>query len=136
MNGNGGGTGDGSTVSVGTHSEFGEILVDAAGRTLYLFTNDEPGMSACYEGCAENWPPLTVDGDPTTGSGVRAEVATIERDDGERQVTAAGNPLYYYGGDENAGDANGQGIGDVWYVVAPDGTKVTGPASDGDDAYY
>lgn len=136
MGGSDGEVGDGSTVSVGAHSEFGDILVDAQGMVLYLFTTDESGVSSCYEGCAENWPPLTVEGDPTTGSGVRTDVATIKRDDGGRQVTAGGYPLYYYAGDENPGDANGQGIGDVWYVVAPDGSKVTGAVDDGDDGYY
>lgn len=131
-----GGTDDGSTVRVSSHREYGDILVDGEGMVLYLFTKDEGGESVCYDDCASSWPPLTVEGEPTAGDGVTAEVGTTERDDGAMQVTAAGNPLYYFANDENPGDANGQGIGDVWYVVAPDGSKVTGASSGGGDSYY
>ena len=33
------------------------------------FDSDEQGAgeSTCYDGCAESWPPLTVDGEPSGG---------------------------------------------------------------------
>ena len=43
------------------------------------------------------------------------------------QVTYNGHPLYYYSGDSQAGQQNGQGLnafGAAWYVVAPTGGKV------------
>jgi len=117
---------DGPTVAVSSHPEHGDILADAEGMTLYLFTTDSDGESACYDSCADAWPPLTLDGEPTAGDGVTASLGTTERDDGSTQVTAAGHPLYYFASDEEPGDAKGQGVNDAWYVLAPDGSQVGG----------
>jgi len=48
----------GTTVAVAT-SKLGDILVDGDGRTLYAFTKDKGGQSACSGQCATNWPALT-----------------------------------------------------------------------------
>lgn len=118
--------GGSATVQVRSHPEYGEILVDADGMTLYLFEQDErgAGASSCTGGCASAWPPLTADGDPTAGDAVTADLSTFERDDGSMQVAGNGWPLYYYASDAEPGDAGGQGVSDVWWVVAPDGTPV------------
>jgi predicted lipoprotein with Yx(FWY)xxD motif len=116
--------GGGATVATAT-SDLGEIVVDAEGRTLYVFLADENGTSTCYEDCEATWPPLTVDGAPT-GDGVDASLlGTAEREDGTTQVTLNDQPLYYFADDNAPGDTNGQAIGDVWYVVSPDGTTIT-----------
>jgi len=107
------------TVEVRTHPEYGVILTDPEGMTLYLFTNDEAGESTCYDDCAEAWPPLTVEGSPTIPDGLPGEFDTTERDDGTEQVTYEGMPLYYFQNDEEPGDATGQGANDVWFVVNP-----------------
>lgn len=108
-------------------SAFGEILIDAEGFTLYSFGVDQNGVSACYEHCAHTWPPLLVEGNPEAGEGVDpALLGTTIRDDGTRQLTYNGLPLYRYSPDIAPGDTNGQGIGDVWFVVAPDGDPVFG----------
>lgn len=107
------------TVAVTTHPQHGVILTDAAGMTLYLFTQDEAGESTCYDDCAAAWPPLTVEGSPTVPDGLPGEVGTTERDDGSAQVTYEGTPLYYWQGDEQPGDATGHGVNDVWFVVHP-----------------
>ena len=119
-------TESGATVAVASTDEFGGILVDAAGMTLYLFTKDEGSESVCYGDCEANWPPLVVDGEPVAGDGVSAELGTTERRDGSAQVTAAGRPLYYFAGDGEPGDTNGQGLGDAWYVVSPSGERIDG----------
>ena len=63
------------------------------------------------------------------GDGVTAELGTTERTDGTVQVTANGWPLYYWFEDEAAGDTKGQAVGDVWWVMGPDGTiNRTAPA--------
>lgn len=115
------------SVQVSSHSELGDILVDAEGMTLYMFDQDTQGdeASTCYDGCAETWPPLTVDGEPTAGDDVTAELDSFERETGEPQVMADGWPLYYFASDEEPGDAAGQGINDVWWVLAPDGSPIT-----------
>ena len=94
------------------------VLTDSAGNTLYIFDADEAGVSNCTEGCADLWPPLTVDGDAMAGDGVDGALGTITRDDGSTQVTHDDQPLYYFSGDDAAGDRNGDGFGDVWHVVA------------------
>jgi predicted lipoprotein with Yx(FWY)xxD motif len=113
-----------STLAV-EESDLGQILVDSRGRTLYAFMPDEQGASTCYDDCAASWPALTVDGDPVGGDGVDAALlGTAERDDGSVQVTYDGWPLYLFAGDETRDDVNGQGVGDVWYVVSPDGAPI------------
>ena len=103
---------------------LGEVLVDADGMALYLFTKDTDGASACSGDCAEAWPPLTVEGDPTAGDGVdEAELGTIERDDGSTQVTYHGKPLYLYAADAEPGDVTGHEVGGVWFAVTADGAK-------------
>lgn len=107
-------------------SELGEVLVDTEGMTLYLFEQDEGGgESTCTEGCAEAWPPLTVEGEPTAGSGLdKSLLSTTQRDDGTTQAVYNGHPLYYFAEDEALDDTNGQGINDVWWVVGPDGEAI------------
>jgi len=95
----------------------GKFLVDAKGMTLYLFKKDSPGKSACAGPCVEKWP-LYYREKVAVPAGVSAEdFGTIARDDGKRQTTYKGMPLYYFAGDKNPGDTAGQGIGGVWYVV-------------------
>lgn len=102
-------------------SDLGKIVVDGEGRTLYLFTNDSSGLPTCYDDCAATWPALMVDGAVTVGAGLAADDAqTIPRNDGTRQVTIFGWPLYYYAADAAPGDHQGQGRGDVWFVVSPE----------------
>lgn len=104
-------------------SALGEILVDGSGRTLYLFVPDNQGDSTCYDECEQNWPPLT--GEPEAGEGIDAALlGTTTRTDGTVQATFNGWPLYYFGGDAAAGDTNGQGLNDVWYVVSSAGDAV------------
>jgi predicted lipoprotein with Yx(FWY)xxD motif len=118
-------TGEAATVAVAQSAEFGSILVDDKGMTLYLFTKDTPDTTTCYDKCATNWPPLLTTGDPVAGEGVDAsKLGTTQRTDGTMQVTYNGWPLYYYAKDKQAGDTTGQDVGDVWFVLSPAGDKV------------
>jgi LPXTG-motif cell wall-anchored protein len=119
------------SVAVGD-SSLGQILVGPNGMSLYMFDKDEPNKSNCYEGCAVKWPPLLVNAgeQPTAGEGVTAKLGVTERTDGTYQVTANGWPLYYWYKDVNPGDVLGQAVGDVWWVLAADGTiNRTAPVS-------
>ena len=97
----------------------GSYLTDAKGMTLYWFKKDSPAKSACAGPCVEKWPIYhreTV----AAGEGTKAEdFATITRDDGKKQTTFRGYPLYYWSGDKASGDTKGQGINNVWYVIDP-----------------
>ncbi len=118
-----------TTVAVVQSASLGPILVGPNGMTLYLYKKDTAGVSNCTGGCAAAWPPLTVTGAPTVGSGVTGTLGTIKRTDGSTQVTYNGWPLYYYAADTKAGDTNGQGFGSVWYVVAPTEAAAPGGAA-------
>jgi predicted lipoprotein with Yx(FWY)xxD motif len=116
-------TGSGVAVNVASTS-LGDILADGKGMTLYIFTADADGKSACIGDCLVNWPALIGDA-VTPGAGLDAEdFGTIARDDGAMQITFYKMPLYYFAGDKAAGDVAGQGLGGKWYVVEADGTVV------------
>lgn len=115
--------GDAATVAIGS-TDLGEVLVGGEGMTLYLFDPDDQGASTCYDDCADAWPPL-IDEDPVAGDGVDdALLGTTEREDGEPQVTYDGWPVYHWASDQGPGDATGQGVQDVWWVIEADGTPV------------
>lgn len=107
------------TVKAGQHATLGPILTDAEGLTLYYFTKDTAGNSVCYGTCEEKWPPLVVQAGetPTAAVGLTGKLGTTTRNDGKTQVTYDGMPLYYWWEDMGPGDALGQGVGGVWYVI-------------------
>ena len=114
-----------AVVQTSDRPDLGVILTEASGRTVYLFTMDEPNQSHCIGGCALAWPPLLTVGSPTPGEGVPHErLDSVRREDGYLQVTYNGSPLYYFAPDEMPGDTLGQGVGDVWFVVSPVGEAV------------
>jgi predicted lipoprotein with Yx(FWY)xxD motif len=95
----------------------GTVLVAPDGMTLYTYKPDGAGSSACTGGCAQAWPPLAAKSVPALPAGWTGKVSLITRDDGSQQVAYDGHPLYGYSGDMGHGDANGQGLGGVWFVV-------------------
>ena len=110
----------GATVSIG-HTSVGDILVDADGLTLYVFTKDTNGASACTGTCATAWPPALVSNTPTATGGVDGSKLTeITRPDGAKQLAYDGHPLYRYANDAKPGDVTGQKVNGVWFVI--DGT--------------
>ncbi|HEX2436117.1 MAG TPA: hypothetical protein VHI76_05620 [Solirubrobacterales bacterium] len=116
---------DGSLVDVGD-SEFGKILVDDEGRTLYAFDKETAGRSECFGACAEAWPPFYTKGEPQAGKGVdQAQLGTTDHE-GKDLVTYDGHPLYYYV-DEGPNEVLCQGVdefGGLWLVVSPQGDPV------------
>ncbi len=105
---------------------LGQVLVDAEGRTLYLYKKDTQGKaSTCDGSCAVTWPPVEAKDKPTAGTGIDAtKLTTVKRADATEQVAYDGWPLYRYGGDKNAGDTTGEGVDSVWYAVSPAGTPI------------
>lgn len=114
------------TASVGS---LGTIVVDGKGMTVYRFDADtnNPPASHCSGSCASYWPPvLAGTGTPQVAGVSSAMLGTVTRDDGTKQLTLAGWPLYTYAGDHAAGDANGQGLnlsGGKWWAVTATGDK-------------
>jgi predicted lipoprotein with Yx(FWY)xxD motif len=136
----GGGSTGGATVQTVQNGDFGTILTDGAGNTLYLFEQDHGTTTACTTGCSSTWPALTATGKPTAGTGVDAGLlGTAKQADGTTQVTYNGHLVYRYSGDAAPGDTNGEGIGGVWFVVSSAGDPVqqagAGSSSTGTSGY-
>jgi predicted lipoprotein with Yx(FWY)xxD motif len=111
---------------------YGPFLVDASGRSLYAFSGDAPGQTACFTNCTTVWPPVLVDKLPsiTSASLDASKLGTTTRSDGARQLTYAGHPLYYAESDRKPGDTWGHdamSFGGRFALVAPDGRLVPPP---------
>jgi predicted lipoprotein with Yx(FWY)xxD motif len=133
-------TGRPATLGVEKDATLGNILVDADGRTLYLFQKDSRNHSSCSGASAEGWPPLRASAKPVVGTGTSASLlATTARSDRPSQVTYNGHPLYRFAGDTKPGDTNGQGqtaFGGGWFALSPAGTIVAGTGSGGAGVGY
>jgi predicted lipoprotein with Yx(FWY)xxD motif len=93
------------------------VLTNAGGMTLYTFDKDVAGSgkSACNGPCATNWPPLAAAADAKASG----DYAILTRDDGGRQWSYKGKPLYLWAKDAKQGDRTGDGVNNVWHVAKP-----------------
>lgn len=89
------------------------VLADNKGMTLYTFKKDTAGTSTCYDGCAKAWPPFLAKPEAKD----QGDFSVVSRNDGARQWAYRGQPLYYFAGDAQPGDASGQNSGGVWFTV-------------------
>ena len=109
---------------------MGTFLTDQTGKALYLYMADTATMSKCTGTCATLWPPVTGMGTVSaSGSAMPSKLGAITRPDGTRQVTYAGHPLYYYEGDTAAGQTNGEGLMNIFFLLSPSGVRIAGPAT-------
>ena len=114
-------------ITTKKHGDLGTILAYGPKKlTVYLFEADKGGKSNCSTQCAKFWPPVI--GTPKASAGAAsADLGTITRSDGSKQLTYKGHPLYTFVKDKDDGDAYGQGqhaFGADWYVLSPSGSKV------------
>jgi predicted lipoprotein with Yx(FWY)xxD motif len=115
------------SIKVGM-SSLGSFLTDAKGRTMYLFTRDSGKTPSCTGACTSVWPPVTSSTAAQVGTGASASLLGTVSNAGQQQVTYNGHPLYYYVGDVNPGETNGEQLdqfGGLWYVVSPSGMQVS-----------
>ncbi|MFF7393589.1 SCO0930 family lipoprotein [Streptomyces scabiei] len=123
-------------LTVWNSDEYGKVLTDSAGRTLYRFDKDsfEPPKTTCEGECAVTWPPVPAAG-ATAAQGVdKALLGEVSRPDGTKQLTVAGWPMYYFAKDTKAGDIKGQGLKGTWFASAPNGKKASTKGGGGADA--
>jgi predicted lipoprotein with Yx(FWY)xxD motif len=99
---------------------MGKYLTDTEGNTLYWFKKDSPGKSACAGACLEKWPIYYREKVEAPKPLKAEDFATITREDGKKQTTFKGYPLYYWINDKQPGQMSGQGVNDVWFVIDPD----------------
>jgi|SRR5215471_10998213 len=118
-----------------TRGALGQIVVDGESRTVYLFEKDEPDESYCHGACASVWPPLTTSKAPIVGAPLdKSKLTLLKRGDGLTQIVYAGHPLYYYQGDTDPKDTNGQEkdqFGAHWYTLHPSGQKAEAEGDEG-----
>ena len=103
-------------------SQLGPVLFSGSDRALYLFTRDG-ARSRCHGDCAVAWPPFFAKGRPRAGRGVKRDLLGTIRRGARRQVTYAGQPLYFY-----VDDPKGQVLcndivefGGTWFALTADG---------------
>ncbi|KDN86039.1 COG4315 family predicted lipoprotein [Kitasatospora cheerisanensis] len=119
----------GTQVSLASVGSLGPILVDAQGRSLYLFGADTSVHGSCLDECAKTWPPVTTPGFPLAGPGVDdGLLGAAALPDGTAQVLYKGHPLYRYAGDRGPGEAAGHTVanpqGGTFYAVTSLGDPV------------
>jgi predicted lipoprotein with Yx(FWY)xxD motif len=115
-----------STVTVKGASTT--VLTDSRGYTLYYRTDDTPTTPACTGGCLAAWPPLLVPGGQSpTSAATLAGALSVLSDSSRRQVEYNGHELYTFASDTGPGQANGEGVGGIWFVATP--TLAAGSAS-------
>ena len=117
----------GKTIQSGS-TQFGKILQDGRGRTIYLFTKEQSDRSQCFGDCAKAWPPVYSKGAPQASAGVRQAKLGTTRHGNKSQVTYNGHPLYYYVDEDEPGEVLCQGVsefGGIWYVIDRRGDAIT-----------
>ncbi|HSX85224.1 MAG TPA: hypothetical protein VLE50_07435 [Cellvibrio sp.] len=83
------------------------------GFTLYTFDMDTAGVSNCSGTCLANWPALIAH----AGAVASAPYSLVQRASGEMQWALNGLPLYFFAGDTQAGQTNGEAVGTNWFVA-------------------
>lgn len=123
-------------LATATVGDYGEVIVDGNGRTVYVFDKDTSGTSNCSGDCLAKWPPVPAgDGTPKFDGIDASLVSTITRPDGTKQLAVKGLPLYLFADDSKPGEAKGQAVGGVWWVVGADGGKITTKPDDSGNGY-
>ncbi|GAA3120799.1 hypothetical protein ACFQ0X_19155 [Streptomyces rectiviolaceus] len=131
----GGDTKTSATLTATKVDEVGTVVTDSKGYVLYRFDEDtaKPPKSTCNDTCAKVWP-ATPDPGKVTVEGIdKSLVGTVTRDDGSKQLTLDGWPLYTYVKDDEPREAQGQGVDGTWYAVTPTGAKAQSATDQPDD---
>lgn len=89
------------------------LLVERGGRALYTYTGDVPGQSRCDARCSALWPPHYAE----PGAAPFGPFSIARSFDGKPMWAFQGKPLYRWVSDRKRGDAGGDGVADVWYLV-------------------
>ncbi|MDQ1914562.1 plastocyanin/azurin family copper-binding protein [Paenibacillus sp. GD4] len=109
-------------VKTAKSDALGTYLVDSNGLALYLFTKDAADLNACKGQCLKNWS-LFDDSNLTVAPELNAaDFGEITREDGTKQTTYKGWPLYYFINDMYPGQTLGENVNQVWFVLHPETT--------------
>jgi predicted lipoprotein with Yx(FWY)xxD motif len=114
-----------ATVTTRKVKGLGTVLVNSAGRTLYMFVPDHQKKVTCKGSCAVVWPPLKLKQGQKATAGGAAKKKLLGMDGSV--VTYNRWPLYTYVSDTKPGQAKGQALkanGGLWYVLSPSGKVI------------
>jgi predicted lipoprotein with Yx(FWY)xxD motif len=105
------------SVLIAHKADLGLYLTDTSGKTLYYFTRDTSGQSACTGACITLWPPFNADTVTAPSVLKPADFGPVSRPDGLKQTAYMGRPLYFFSNDAKPGDIKGQGFNNLWFVA-------------------
>ncbi len=121
---------DRTVLVANSTARLGTVVIDGLGWTLYRFDSDsaKPSKSTCTDKCATDWPPVMMQAGTPEYEGVDPKlVGTVTREDGTKQVTIGGWPVYRHAADPQPGSVDGQGADGGWWAVTPTGGRATQP---------
>jgi predicted lipoprotein with Yx(FWY)xxD motif len=118
-----------AVVTVHDHPQFGKILTDSVGYTVYFAEQETDGTTRCTHACLKLWTPLAIPHDAPARAKIDG-LGTVNRaDNGQNQLTYQGKPLYTSMLDSGAGETKGltasgefDGTHFKWHVIVIDET--------------
>lgn len=120
-------TANSTTFQIYFSKKLGNYLVDYRGRALYYYAEDKietsnsQPKSNCGEGCLGIWQIFYADKITVSPPLNISDFSNLERQQNKQNQTVyKGHPLYYYVNDLNEGDAKGEGMNNIWFVLNTD----------------
>jgi predicted lipoprotein with Yx(FWY)xxD motif len=117
-----------SDLAVADNATLGKkIIVDGTGKTVYMYMPDGTSKTSTVSASIKaNWPPVKAAAStPKVSSDLdQSKVAVDMQSDGTNQLAYNGHLLYTFVNDTAAGDAKGNGLGNVWYARSATGDKL------------
>jgi predicted lipoprotein with Yx(FWY)xxD motif len=112
-----------TTIIKTRSSQYGTILVNGSGQTIYLDNGDKPPKFACTSGCQSAWPPVKAVGKLKAEGGAKQSMLGSVKDGNFKIVTYAGHPLYLFASDSGKA-ITGEGSNGFYVVSASSGKAV------------
>ncbi|MDQ7906385.1 hypothetical protein RB614_17870 [Phytohabitans sp. ZYX-F-186] len=119
-------TGTPQVLKIAQLDGFDPLLVNGKGRTIYRFDRDsnDPPTTTCVEECLKTWQPVLAPNGVEVDAGIEEDlVGSVERPDGNLQLTLNGWPMYYFHKDLSLGQTAGHGTGGAWFAISPSGGR-------------
>jgi len=107
------------TVNIASKALVGNYLVDGRDMALYYTVSDRPQYSNLPDETLTSWPAFYASSIMVPSSLDASDFGTYTRDNGVKQTTYKGYPLYYFFQDKAPGDTFGNKLGGVWFVINP-----------------
>jgi predicted lipoprotein with Yx(FWY)xxD motif len=118
-----------ASVNLTQNGDFGKIITDFKGRSLYFFAKDTDGTDQYCTGgvgttCGGKWPIFYTDVVTTGDASLAAtDFDEITLPNGRKQTRYQGRPLYYFStpgdGTIDATGTLGNDFGNLWFIAKP-----------------